>query len=250
MTFKFSKMVLTTARRYTMCISLGVLIVSDTASATLIDSIAALEEGAMYRVLFVTSEIRDAASPLIEDYNDFVSTGAASGSITSSLGLTWKALASTLSVNAQDNSGVKDDDETKVTMFNTLGEIVATSGANFWGGSLYSPIRFNQDGRVNNNFNGHVWTGTNNRASQVTAGVLGVLVSGPLTVNNGFATYGRFNETDFRWSSDNSSNTSDLNAVYGVSSAVMKPQANVPLPGMVLLLSLGLASLSFARYRK
>jgi hypothetical protein len=79
MTIKFLKMVLITCR-YAMCISLGVLSVSGTASATLIESIAALEDGAMYRVLFVTNSKRDATSPDINDYNEFVSAAAINGS--------------------------------------------------------------------------------------------------------------------------------------------------------------------------
>lgn len=76
------------------------------ASASLQDAIDALQLGDHYRVLFVTTSFFTASnfdpSPSdINFYNTLVATDAAVGSITGSLALTWKALASTLAVNAQ-----------------------------------------------------------------------------------------------------------------------------------------------------
>jgi hypothetical protein len=237
MIFKFLKMVLTTCI-YAMCISLGVLSVSGTASATLIESIAALEENAMYRVLFVTSSSRDATSSSITDYNDFVSTAAASGSVTGSLGLTWKALASTSGVNAQMNTGVFNSDFSLVTMFNTAGEIVATTGANFWEAPLNFPISYTEDAI---GVASSVHTGTE---SGGTGGAIYAL-GNTYSIN---ADVTQFTQNCYIYC-EVSLSTNQL-SLYGVSAIVLKPQADVPEPGTVILLSLGLACLSFARYRR
>jgi hypothetical protein len=110
------------------------------ASATLIDAIHALNPGDKYRVLFVTSTTTGGQLSDINTYNSFVQNAAAAGSVTSSLGLTWRALASTRSVDAQTNSSVLSTDASTVRFFNTLGQLVAFSGADLWDGSLAAPI--------------------------------------------------------------------------------------------------------------
>jgi hypothetical protein len=238
MTFKFLKMVLTTCR-YAMCISLGVLSVSGTASATLIDSIAGLDEGAMYRVLFVTSTKTDATSSDIDYYNTFVSTAADTGSVTGSLGLSWKALASTSSVNAQDNTGIMNSDSAPVTLFNTFGDIIAFSGKDFWGGLLTSGINYDEDRTFASEI---VWTGTDADGS----------TNLPLGTSTLYSSYGSSNCLDsclFNFGT-NPWDRGDLFSVFGASAVVVKPSTDVPEPGTVILLSLGLAGLSFARYRR
>jgi hypothetical protein len=238
MTFKFIKTVLTTCR-YAMCISLGVLSVSGTASATLIESIAALEEGAMYRVLFVTSGLTTALSSDIVDYNTFVSTAAGSGSVTGSLGLTWKALASTDDVDAQENTDIYNHDAKSVTMFNTRGQILAISGADLWNGTLANQLRYDENGSTV--YIENAFTGTNKDGSKSGATLGDAVVrvrTGDIGVYNAWIDSNDYEES---WN--------EL-PFYAASHAVVKPQADVPEPGTVILLSLGLAGLSFARYRK
>jgi len=236
MTFKFLKMVLTTCR-YAMCISLGVLSVSGTASATLIESIAALEEGAMYRVLFVTSSKRDATSTDINVYNEFVSAAAINGSLTGSLGLTWKALASTAATNAQVNTEIYENDLNTVTMFNTFGGVIAKSGNDLWDGTLSASIIGDEDG-LDRMF--EVWTGTDQfGGSHQTLGAGGTVA------------YGVTWQTDSKWVDERDGSLATYAfTLYGASIVVTKPLTEVPEPSSVILLSLGLAVLSFARYRK
>jgi hypothetical protein len=240
--FKFTKTVLTTCR-YAMCISLTVLSVSGTASATLIESIAALEEGAMYRVLFATKTTIQAFSPDIAFYNNFVSYAADSGSVTGSLGLSWKALASTAADNVQDHTGIENSDDSLVTMFNTLGEVVAVSGKDLWNGSLNHAIGYDAHGW---SVCPHIfivgcqtWTGF--RYSGDTYDPLGMATMVTYVRNfpmhSGWATYGH----DY---------ANYNKGMYAVSSEVMKTSIVVTEPGTVILLSLGLAGLAFARYRK
>jgi hypothetical protein len=220
-----------------MCISLGVLSISGTASATLIESIAALEEGAMYRVLFVTSTSTQALSSDIEFYNTFVSTAADSGSVTGSLGLTWKALASTATDNAQDNTGVLKSDSSMVTMFNTRGEIVAYSGYDLWDGELNIHNQYDEN-RVEF-YNIAVFTGTlSDGSSDLPLGVNYV-------VQTGYAYF-----MDDGWAENGPLEATLELSIYAVSSVVVKPLTDVPEPRTVILLSLGLAGLSFSRYRR
>jgi hypothetical protein len=236
MTFKFLKTVLTTCR-YAMCISLGVLSVSGTASATLIESIAALEEGAMYRVLFVTRDSTTAMSTDIDDYNTFVSNAAGSGSVTGSLGFTWKALASTSDVNAQDNTGVYASDYSMITMFNTNGQIVASlGGSDLWSGILYNPILYDENGIA---VSKGVWTGTSQTGETDTP-----LGGSPHTL------FGLSQRADALWTARLYGGSFFDMRVYAVSSVSVKAMSNVPEPGTIILLSLGLAGLSFVRYVK
>jgi hypothetical protein len=240
--FKFTKTVLTTCR-YAMCISLTVLSVSGTASATLIESIAALEEGAMYRVLFATSTTTQALSSDIAFYNSFVSTAADSGIVTGSLGLSWKALASTAADNVQDHTGIENSDDSLVTMFNTLGEVVAVSGKDLWNGSLNHAIGYDADGLSvceDSSFDAcETWTGTwYNGSTYDPLGMAEMVTTG---INS--SVYAE-------WAIDRHDYALYNKGMYAVSSEVMKTSIVVTEPGTVILLSLGLAGLAFARYRK
>jgi hypothetical protein len=221
--------------RYAMMLIVGALSMTGTASATLIESIAALDDGDKYRVLFVTSTLRDAKSSEITDYNTFVSNAAVSGSVTGSMGLTWKALASTENMNAQDNIGVYNGDNSSITMFNTSGQIVASSGADLWDGVLDNPILYDESAEQRREF---VWTGSHeDGGTGVSLG--GVEATAGYTSNESESGV-HWDVRDTQWSY----------ALYSVSSVVVKTQTDVPEPGTVILLSLGLAGLSFARYRK
>lgn len=215
----------------------GSLSMAGTASATLIESIDALDEGALYRVLFVTSTQRDASSSEIGDYNTFVGAAAATGSITSSLGLTWTALASTATVNAQLNTGIFNNDNNNVTMFNTFGEVIATSGAELWGGILTNNLNGDESG-VQRNV--EVWTGTSGSGSTNTYSTLGMSDSH----------YGYSGNLNSQWMYSYDSWFYNPGRFYAASSIASKPITAAPEPGTVILLSLGLAGLSFARYRR
>jgi hypothetical protein len=247
MTFKFLKKVLITCR-YAMMLSVTVLGVSGTASATLIESIAALEEGDKYRVLFVTSTIRDATSTDINVYNSFVNAAAQNGTVTGVLGLTWAAIASTQAVNAQDNTGIRRSSNSDVSLFNTFGNVVTNSGAVFWGDWML-PEFIEGDGNGNRANSGYYTaTGTEYDGSNAVGDTLGestVLVGDAANPNCHYM---------------NCTSREALSnfTFYGASNIVTVPASGqgisnnvtVPAPGTVILLSLGLAGLSFSRYRK
>lgn len=64
-----------------------------------------LAPGAAYRLVFVTSAVRSGASSNVADYNTFVSNAANAVPALAALGTTWKAIAETPSLTAQDNTG-------------------------------------------------------------------------------------------------------------------------------------------------
>ena len=69
---------------------------------------AGLSPGDKYHLVFLTAGVRDATSSVIGDYNDFVTTEAAS--LTSDLlaagfpGVTWKVIGSTADDDARDRT--------------------------------------------------------------------------------------------------------------------------------------------------
>ena len=158
--------------------------------------------------------------------------------VTSGLGLTWKALASTDSVNARTNTGIVDDDPI-VWLFNTDGVIVANSGEDLWDGQLTENLKYTEDGVITTQ---EVWTGTNSNGSAHIYYTLGTswgsaLVGDPLSDSN--------------WNHHTQDGTSDYeHSLYGASSLAVAGTVQVTSPGTFILLSLGLAGLSFARYRK
>ncbi|MCB1211118.1 MAG: choice-of-anchor D domain-containing protein, partial [Verrucomicrobiales bacterium] len=64
-----------------------------------------LAVGSVYRLIFVTTGARDATSTDINVYNAFVTDQANAAPALAALGTTWKAIASTATVYARDNTG-------------------------------------------------------------------------------------------------------------------------------------------------
>jgi hypothetical protein len=64
-----------------------------------------LAPGAGYRLIFVTSAVRNGASANVADYNAFVTGVANAVPALAALGTTWKALAETVAVTAFANTG-------------------------------------------------------------------------------------------------------------------------------------------------
>ena len=212
------------------------LLTTGTASASLTDAIGALGPGDMYRVIFMTSTTGKTESSDIGVYNQRVTDAAAAGSITSSLGLSWSALASTGAVNAQDNTGVFSTDNAAVSFFNTNGDLIATSGADLWDGTLLAAVLYDENGLGGGNVLGNyvTWSGTDE-----LGGTLDPL--GGIDVRYGFS-----DRTNQAWIS-NTTNPSNFNrSLYGVSEVTV-----VPIPAAAWLLGSGLVALgAIARRRK
>lgn len=83
-------------------------------------------------------------------------TAAASGSKTSSLTGTWRAILSDETTNAKDRITFVSGAAVK----STNGDTIVASGSDLWTGALLAPPAYNQNGLPENSPNG-VWTGSN-----------------------------------------------------------------------------------------
>jgi hypothetical protein len=94
-----------------------------------------LNPGDTYQLVFVTSTSTTALSTDIADYNAFVQAAADAvwlGGGTILDGVQWSAIGSTDSVNTRDNAVVSGP------VYNLGDELVATSFAAMWDGSLHN----------------------------------------------------------------------------------------------------------------
>ena len=188
------------------------------AQAALVVVPPGLAPGAQYRLVFVTAGTRDGTSDNIDDYNTFVTnqvTGSALANALSGAGLTttWKAIGSTASVAARDNTGTNPS-STGVPIYLIDGNRVANNNADLWDGSLQHPINRNNLG--NGNLEQYVWTGSD------SAG-LKELELGAGSVLAGFTT------DDGNWISTKIISNSNPNPMYAMSSVLTVP-GNQPEP--------------------
>lgn len=113
-----------------------------------------LAEGEPYQLLIVTAGERDATSPDIEHYNQFVSQEALTGV---NWGLpanaSWRAVASTPAVDASTNAPTYHG----IPIYNSAGKRVANGQSDLWDGSLDTGVAYDQNGEY---LADGVWTGT------------------------------------------------------------------------------------------
>ncbi len=113
-----------------ICLLLGV---ASTCHAQVILQPEGLEPGDQYRLIFTTSQKRDATSSNIEDYNNFVQSVAESSPEAAMWGLEWKAVAATMEVDARSNTrvipGMSDED---IPVFRLDGVLMAINYETFW----------------------------------------------------------------------------------------------------------------------
>lgn len=135
-----------------MC-TLAVTLLSTTANAALVVP-TDLSSGDAYRVIFVSSEARDANSTNILDYDASVQTLANTAGIGGDL--EWKAIASTTTVSALDHITSFVTDEPDIPIYNQMGEQVAATSNDLWSG-ISNAIVFDEYGAV---AHAGVWTGS------------------------------------------------------------------------------------------
>jgi len=97
-----------------------------------------LAPGAGYRLVFVTSAVRDGASANVADYDAFVASRANAVPALAALGTTWRAVAETATVLAMDNTGTNPlvvggtPTNPGVPFYRLDGLRVANDNAYFW----------------------------------------------------------------------------------------------------------------------
>ena len=112
-----------------ICLILGVASICD---AQLVLQPEGLEPGDQYRLIFTTSQKRDATSRNIEDYNNFVQSVADSSPEAALWGLDWKAIVSTPSVDAVDNTGTDWRVEDGVPIYRVDGTLAYEDNHDLW----------------------------------------------------------------------------------------------------------------------
>ncbi|GCL58516.1 PEP-CTERM sorting domain-containing protein [Microcystis aeruginosa] len=211
-------------------VALATLVTASAAQAALLVVPPGLNPGDQYRLVFLTAGARDALSTNINDYNNFVTnqvTGSALANALSGAGLTttWKAIGSTASVAARDNTGTNPS-STGVPIYLINGNKVANNNADLWDGSIQTAINRTQNDSLS--LQG-VFTGTSNDGTAFGNAGLGALnvVWG---VNWGFA-----NTT---WIEYDQANGSTSQFFYGMSGVLTVPQppqpVTVPEPSSLL----------------
>ncbi|GBL15072.1 hypothetical protein MTo_02382 [Microcystis aeruginosa NIES-1211] len=199
--------------------------------------------GAQYRLVFVTAGTRDAASLDIGPYNTFVTNQATGGTpgIDTALDtalngagfdlntITWKAIGSTESIDARDNTGTNPS-STGVPIYLIDGNRVANNNADFWDGSLQHRINLQpNDVTTSADF---VWTGSSSNGTGYDSSQLGGLYSQYVVV-------GRADQTTNQWITYSSPDYFSNYRLYAMSSMLTVPgnqPAPVPVPEPASLL--------------
>jgi hypothetical protein len=142
------------------CVLLAAAILSPwcTARANLMLVPPGLRPGDQFRVVFVSSASRNAASSDIADYDRFITNLAVSAGIDTYFGapITWQALGSTATVVANSRLPAS---ATSPAFYRLDGALVATSTGDLWDGSLSNPINVTETGVAAPPF-ALAWTGT------------------------------------------------------------------------------------------
>lgn len=213
--------------------SLLALCFAQTTHAAPVTQPSGLSFGDPYRLVFVTNAIRTATSTNIADYNTFVSNAANAVPELSALGTTWKAIGSTATVDAKDNTGTDNNVAVGVPIYNTGGELIATNNADLWDGSIANGIAYDENGNtLVSGVDNRVWTGTGIAGTRVFGAELGA--SFDVTQRGSAIAVGNdWIDTGFSDPSDNFSR--HLYAMSGELSAVPLPPAAALLGLPVLM---------------
>jgi hypothetical protein len=120
-----------------------------------------LPAGSQYRLVFSTSTGFSATSSNIADYNGFVTKVANAEPALTSLGTQWKAIASTTTTTALENTGTSPEQSVGVPVYNLEGELVAMSNADLWDGTLSADLLCDEHGGYPPaGYTTAIWTGT------------------------------------------------------------------------------------------
>jgi hypothetical protein len=222
---------LQTKRYLLILVSLGLCAPAAAAPITIPTS---LDPGDEYRLAFVTSPKRNGASSLIASYNAFVTDVANTQAALASLGTTWKAIGSTATVDARDNTGTNPVvDGVGVPIFLLNDTLLADDNSDLWDGDILVPFAIDEAGAVSPL--SFVWTGTTSSG-----------VAHPFPLGSEEPVIGTTGMTNSNWV-DGAKLFSFLERpVYAVSDVLIV----VPEPGTGLLVMTGLLGLAYRQWRQ
>ena len=162
--------------------------------AALIRQPADLNPGEEYRLVFTTSNVRDAVSTEIADYNMFVQATADAAPVVGSWGMRWTAIASTSATAAIDNTMTNGG--LSVPIYSVDGTRIADGYGDLWDGDIDNPISVTELGAQPpaSDLSPAVWTGTS------LFGAPDRFL--PLGSSEQASIHGAWSETSFLWLND------------------------------------------------
>jgi hypothetical protein len=190
-----------------------------------------LQPGDTYHLVFVTRDFRDATSPNIADYNAFVQAQA---NLNPDLaGISWKAIASTETVDARNNALIS------APVYNLAGVNIASGFADIWDGSINAPILRDQ---FMNGAAAGPWTGTDPAGLRFAnlRFVLGSSDSSP------FPVYGNHSTTNSTWIEQGANAEDRLRPLYALSEKLTV----VPEPATIVLGALLIGLVTAIHHRR
>jgi hypothetical protein len=197
-----------------------------------LDSATGLNPGDQYRLVFITSATTNATSADITTYNTFVQGVANSSTTFPDLGnATWNIVASTLAVDARDNTGTNPGSGTGVPVFLMDGTtLFAADNGDIWNGANVA-VQFDENGDVLSE--DRAFTGSNNNGTALgTTGDTALGVDSTPPDVSGVGT-GRSDNTG--WMRNFKAGWTAQNSVFAMS----EPLTVIPEPSSVVLLSFG-----------
>lgn len=216
-----------------------VFLLPATALAVPITVPTSLSVGDQYRLAFVTSSGRDATSSDIADYNSFVTNATLNVPELAALGTTWKAIASTASVDARDNTGTNPSVGAGVPIFLLNDTKLVDDNADLWDGDLDNSLSVNQFGSPFGML--FVWTGT----TPGGIGYSGFELGPPHPVLD--SRVGDIPSTNDFWISFAALSSSNTWPLYALSDTLTVP---IPEPSTLVLFGLGFLGLVGYVYRR
>lgn len=195
-------------------ISMAAIGVVSSARATPVVTPAGLNPGDTYRLAFLANSGIAPTSSNIADYNNLVTTRANLQADLAGLGATWRAIVSTATVDARDNTGTNPF-STGVAIYALDGVTkIADNNADLWNGSIDNSI--NIFGNGSSSGGAFAWTGT---LSDGTAHATLYLGNG-----TGSASYGYSTSSNSQWVVRGATTDQPLR-LYALSSILTVPGA-------------------------
>ncbi len=175
---------------------------------------AGLQDGAKFRLIFLTTTLRDHDSTNVASYDGTVQSDVNGNADLRSYVNQFKALVSTSTVNAIDHVGMTGAG-TRISIWWVGGKKVADSYTDFWDGTwdneALSDLKDEHGNYVNLPTDRRPWTGTTQGGMKATTAHLGAANFGPAVIGNP----GRNPGGPIDGASEN--NRGDMRRLYGVS---------------------------------
>ncbi len=164
------------------------------------------QPGDFYRLAFITRGTTTATSSNIADYNAFVTAVAHSSPELLALNSTWKAIVSTPTVHARDNTDTNFTQSQGVSIFTLDGDTLG-SNLSIWNSGLNNGLHKDEFEELVEDV---VWTGTNPDGTGAIGLELGTLASAQAIV-------GHSGHVDTRWISDSQRSQTAQAHLYAIS---------------------------------